>query len=109
MTRKDAIVRRLEDGLHPTLLEVVDESHQHSVPAGAESHFNVVIVSDAFAGCSRVERHRKVHALLQQQLDEGLHALTLTLLTPAENEKRGGASIVSPACRGGSKGEASTH
>ena len=102
MSRKDTIERELREGLAPSLLAVVDESHRHSVPAGAESHFNVTVVSEHFADMGRIDRHRRVHELLKAELAAGLHALTLTLLTPEEHAQKGG-SIQSPACLGGSK------
>ena len=86
-------------GLEPVELDVQDESRQHSVPEGAETHFNVMLVTAAFEGMGRVDRHRRVHELLREELAGGLHALTLTLLTPAEVAER----IASPKCLGGSK------
>lgn len=108
MRRKQIIEERLAGELTPVHLEVVDESHRHSVPAGAESHFNVTVVSADFDGMMRVDRHRRIHQLLKSELDGGLHALTLTLLTPVEFEAKGGASIVSPNCLGGSKADKSS-
>ncbi len=103
MQRKQIIEERLTENLSPVHLAVVDESSRHSVPAGSESHFNVTVVSATFDGMIRVERHRRIHELLKSELDGGLHALTLTLLTPSEFEAKGGSSIVSPNCMGGSK------
>ena len=103
MQRKRRIEERLTSALAPDHLAVLDESSKHSVPAGSESHFNVTVVSAHFSDMMRVARHRHIHSLLQSELDGGLHALTLTLLTPAEFEAKGGASIVSPNCLGGSK------
>jgi BolA protein len=102
VSRKQSIEQKLTQALAPTHLEVNDESHQHSVPAGSESHFNLVVVTEAFSGEARVQRHRRVHELLSEELAAGLHALTLTLLTPDEFAARGGG-IASPACMGGSK------
>lgn len=101
MSRRDRIEAALRQGLAPAHLEVVDESHRHS--RGQESHYNVTVVSDGFEGELRVARHRRVHALLQGELAAGLHALTLTVLTPEEWQKRGGSSLESPSCMGGSK------
>jgi BolA protein len=101
--RKERIERVLRASFAPALLEVVDESARHSVPEGAESHFHVVVVSDGFDGRGRLDRHRAVHALLADELAGGLHALTLTLLTPAEHAAAGGRSVASPPCLGGSK------
>ena len=100
MNRRDRIQAALDAGLSPRHLEVIDESHRHA--HGHESHYNVTVVSDRFDGEMRVARHRRIHALLEEELAGGLHALTLTLLTPAEWEKRSTA-IASPKCAGGSK------
>jgi len=78
-----------------------DESHQHSVPAGAESHFNLLIVSDGFEGKRMVQRHQAVYRVLDEELQAGLHALTLQTLTPGEWSGQG--PLVSPKCLGGSK------
>lgn len=107
MSRKQLIEARIRDALVPTVLEVADESHRHSVPVGSESHFNVMVVSAAFEGDSRVERHRRIHRLLASELEAGLHALTLTLLTPKEHETKGALRIESPECLGGSKSKTS--
>jgi BolA protein len=89
-------------------LEVADESHMHSVPPGAESHFKVLVVSDAFVGEQRIGRHRRINALLRDELDSGLHALSIHAWTPEEwFERGGGAAPASPQCMGGSKATAS--
>jgi BolA protein len=103
MTRKALIETRITESLTPSVLDVVDESHRHSSGKGAESHFNVTVVSEAFEGENRVKRHRRIHSLLGDQMEAGLHALTLTLLTPGEYEAKSGQSIASPNCMGGSK------
>jgi BolA protein len=111
MTRKERIQAALA-ALSPEQLEVIDESHRHgggsgrtdAAPDGAahESHYNVVMVSSCFDGSTRIERHRRVHEILAAELATGLHALTLTLRTPAE-QAANGKSIASPSCLGGSK------
>jgi BolA protein len=103
MTRAQRIQERLTSELEPVHLAVLDESSRHSVPAGSESHFNLTVVSAQFDEMMRVQRHRRIHEILKAELDGGLHALTLTLLTPAEFEAKGGANIESPSCMGGSK------
>ena len=103
MSRKALIESRITESLAPVVLEVLDESHRHSSGEGAESHFNVTVVSEIFADDDRVKRHRRIHALLGDQMEAGLHALTLTLLTPAEYEAKSGQHIASPNCMGGSK------
>jgi BolA protein len=73
----------------PSHLEIVDDSARHAGHAGAgrhgETHYNVLIVSTAFANQSRVARSRAVHAALADEFASGLHALALTLKTPEEH------------------------
>lgn len=79
----DDIRQRLEAAFSPTQLEVVDDSERHRGHAGysegGESHFNVLIRAPAFAGMSRLERHRAVHAALGEALVKRIHALSLDL------------------------------
>jgi len=98
------IEEKLSAGLAPTLLEVINESSMHSVPVGSETHFKVVIVSDAFQGKALLERHRLVYGVLSDEMRDGIHALTITSRTPAEWEKTS-AVAKSPPCLGGSKTE----
>jgi BolA protein len=88
MTVADAMRDKLTRAFNPTALAVVDESHLHAGHAGArdggESHFRVEIVSEAFAGLSRVARHRRVHDVLAEELRGGVHALAVTARTPDE-------------------------
>ena len=103
MTIQARIETKLRDHLSAERLLVVNESHKHSGPA-TESHFNVICVSPEFEGQSRVQRQRAVNKLLQAEFDEGMHALTMKLLTPAEWDAAGGeVSNPAPKCRGGSK------
>jgi BolA protein len=98
---QSAIRSKLEAGLAPARLEVVDESHMHKGPA-TETHFKVVVVSEAFAGRSPIQRHRVVHGLLAAELAGGVHALSIVALTPEQWAEREGAVPDSPPCRGGS-------
>jgi len=86
------ITAKLTAAFAPVRLDVIDDSGRHAGHAGArpggESHFNVVIVSDAFAGKSRVERQRLVYGVLADELAGPVHALSLTLLTGAEAAAR---------------------
>ena len=104
MGRKDEIERRLIDALAPSRLALVDESHGHNVPKGAESHFNAIIVSEAFRGLSPVRRHRLVYEAMGDALRTGLHAFTMKTLTDAEYEAKGGeVENPAPKCLGGGK------
>jgi BolA protein len=72
----------------PDHLRVEDDSARHAGHAGAqpggETHFNVLLVSAAFRGQSRVERSRAVHQVLAREFADGMHALALTLRSPEE-------------------------
>ncbi len=88
MTVKNSIVVRLTEGLHPSLLDVIDESHQHAGHAGArpggETHFRVRVTAEAFAGKSRIVRHRMINELLAVELRDRVHALAIEARAPAE-------------------------
>lgn len=88
MTRKNRMETALAAALNPTVLEVEDESGKHFGHAGArpegETHYRVLVVSEAFRGKTRVDRHRTVNALLADEFAKGLHALALTAKTPEE-------------------------
>jgi len=88
MTMKERIAAKLSQGLHPMTLDIVDESDRHKGHAGAreggETHFRIHIVSQAFAGKGRLERHRMVNALLADELAAGVHALALKTAAPGE-------------------------
>lgn len=76
------IIQTLQAALHPTKLEVVDESYQHAGHAGANdsgvgTHFRVRIASSLFTDISRVKQHRLVYDALRPYIDQGLHALAI--------------------------------
>jgi BolA protein len=87
-----AIREKLTTAFAPVALDIEDQSARHAGHAGAtrgdgsrgETHFHVRLVSAAFQGLSRVERQRRVHAALKDELAGPVHALTLTLLAPPE-------------------------
>ena len=86
--RHERLRAALAEAFHPAVLEVVDDSARdagHSgAAAGGETHYNVLIVSAAFATMTRVQRSRAVHETVAHELGTGLHALSLTLRTPEE-------------------------
>lgn len=98
MTKLDRIRDALQ-ALSPAHLEVLDESHMHS--RGLETHYKVVIASDAFAGKPAVRRHQAVYAAMGALMSE-VHALALHTYTPGEWAAQGAAPD-SPRCLGGSK------
>ena len=88
MSVEQRIRDKLSAGFSPTRLEVINESHFHaghaSSPGTGESHFRVAIVAAAFAGKSRIERHRMVNAALADELAGGVHALAIKAFAPGE-------------------------
>jgi BolA protein len=84
----DLITEKLTKAFAPESLRVVDESHQHEGHAGhrpgGETHFRVYIVSEAFKGKSRIERHRMVNATLAGELAGSVHALAIHAKSPDE-------------------------
>ena len=92
MSVKDTMRAKLESALKPLSLDVIDDSAKHAghmlhpggVEPRGETHFTVKVVSEAFAGKSRLERHRMVNALLAQELADGVHALAIQAKSPGE-------------------------
>jgi BolA family transcriptional regulator, general stress-responsive regulator len=81
MRTADIITKKLTEAFAPQSLEVVDESHRHEGHAGhrpgGQTHYRVYIVSDAFKGKSRIERHRMINQLLSAELAGSVHALAI--------------------------------
>ena len=88
MSIEERIREKLTKAFAPQALEVVNDSHRHAGHAGSpgtgESHFSIKVVSAAFAGKSRLERHRMVNQVLAEELAGKVHALAVTALTPDE-------------------------
>src|SRR5258705_13710077 len=88
MQVKTRIAEKLVAAFAPQSLDVVDESHQHEGHAGhrpgGQTHFRVHIVSEAFRGKSRIERHRMVNQTLSGELAGGVHALAIHASAPGE-------------------------
>ncbi len=88
MSVEASIKEKLMLSLAPTRLDVINESHMHaghrSSPGTGESHFRVLVIAPAFAGKSRVERHRMVNEALRGDVGGKIHALALTTLAPGE-------------------------
>jgi BolA protein len=87
-----AIRQRLTETFAPSRLDLVDQSARHAGHAGArpegESHFELTIVAEAFAGKNRIERQRMVFAALGDLMQTEIHALAITALTPDEAADR---------------------
>jgi BolA protein len=88
MSTKDIIIDKLREAFSPESLDVTDESHLHEGHAGhrpgGETHFRVYIVSPAFEGKSRIERHRMINAALSRELAGSVHALAIKAQVPGE-------------------------
>src|SRR5437763_1320236 len=88
MRTADIITEKLTQAFTPESLRVVDESHQHEGHAGhrpgGQTHFRVYIVSEAFRGKSRIERHRMINGMLAGELQGGVHALAIHANAPGE-------------------------
>jgi BolA protein len=88
MLVRDIMTTKLNDAFTPDSIDVVDESHLHEGHAGhqpgGQSHFRVYIVSQAFAGKSRIDRHRMINAVLADDLAGGVHALAIHASAPGE-------------------------
>ena len=88
MATQDTISNKLREAFSPDSLQVVNESHLHEGHAGhqpgGETHFRVYIVSPAFKGKSRLERHRMINALLEAELSGSVHALAIHAQAPGE-------------------------
>ena len=85
--RAERIRQILSSRFDPSELLIKDQSHLHAGHAGAQDgrgHFDVTIVSDAFAGKSRIERHRMVYDALQPIIDSDIHALRIKARDPGE-------------------------
>ena len=86
-SRSDRIEAKLRAALEAESVEVVDESHLHAGHAGARSgkgHFRVRVVSERFAGLSRIQSQRLVFAALAEEMESDIHALAMQTLTPDE-------------------------
>ena len=100
---QDSITSKLAAALSPQHLEVVNESHMHSVPPNSETHFKLVIVADVFSTKRKVARQQSVYQLLAEELAGPVHALAMHTYSPEEWANRAAPAPDSPNCLGGSK------
>ena len=103
MTVQAHIEQKLAAELNPLHLQVVNESDNHNVPPGSESHFKVVVVSAAFEGKMLVARHRMINKILADELKNQIHALALHTYTEADWVEKNGDAPLSPPCLGGGR------
>ncbi|XP_028171595.1 bolA-like protein DDB_G0274169 [Ostrinia furnacalis] len=98
---ESTIRSKLQSALEAKHLDVINESYMHNVPKGAETHFKVVVVSDKFDGLPLIKRHRLVNDLLKEELQTGVHALSIVAKTPTQWDESDKVVESSPNCRGG--------
>ncbi|MBA8818089.1 BolA protein [Ochrobactrum sp. 19YEA23] len=99
-SKQDVMQTKLTAAFAPERLEIINESHLHAghhhhdsdhhaaFDGSGETHFRVRIVSDAFTGLSRVQRHRAINEVLKDELNNGVHALALEPSAPGEPTRR---------------------
>ncbi|KAI9831815.1 MAG: hypothetical protein M1819_004712 [Sarea resinae] len=93
---EDAVRAKIIEAMHPTTLEIYNDSHMHAHhkamegSTSKETHFRMVITSDVFKSKMQPARHRMVYALLKDEMDRagGIHALQLRTRTPEEEERQ---------------------
>jgi BolA protein len=91
-TVREKMEEKLSSAFSPKFLQVIDESDKHAghlghdggAGHGGETHFRVQIVSETFAGKSRIERHRAVNSVLADEFAAGVHALAMEIRAPGE-------------------------
>ena len=96
------IESKLTAQLAPIFLSVENESHMHNVAKNSQTHFKLIIASEAFAGINKVKQHQLVYQILADELAGSVHALALHTFTPQDwdaNQR----DLASPNCMGGSK------
>lgn len=95
---QSSIQAKLSQRFRPVYMEVLNESHMHSVPPNSETHFKVVLVADEFQGMMKVRRHQAIYGELAAELEGPVHALALHLYTPLEWSEKSGGAPESPLC-----------
>ncbi len=103
MSIEKQIRQRLTECLQPQHLEVINESSNHNVPEGSESHFKVVLVSEHFSDLPMLKCHRLVYGALAEELAGPLHALALHTYSPQHWTEHQYPAPQSPLCHGGQR------
>ena len=99
---EQAVLKLIEGAFCPEHVELINESHMHSVPPNSETHFKLVLVSQEFEGLNKVKRHQAVYAALAEYMGNPIHALALHTYSPTEWQENSSVAA-SPNCMGGSK------
>lgn len=90
LSRAARMRQKLQSSLEASALDIEDVSYQHAGHAAVkdnanETHFNIKVISPKFEGQSLVKRHRMVYDLLTDELNSGLHAISIVAKTPKES------------------------
>tara|TARA_A100001388_G_scaffold277039_1_gene266598 strand:- start:20598 stop:20903 length:306 start_codon:yes stop_codon:yes gene_type:complete len=99
---KDKIEEKLKTQISTLYVEVINESPNHNVPDGAESHFKVIVVSNDFENMRPVQRHQLIYKALNEEM-KLIHAIAIHPFTKIEWDKNNQSSSDSPDCLGGSE------
>ena len=99
---KDKIEEKLKTQISSLYVEVINESPNHNVPDGAESHFKVIVVSNDFENMRPVHRHQLIYKALNEEM-KLIHAIAIHPFTKIEWDKNNQSSSDSPDCLGGSE------
>tara|TARA_B100001248_G_scaffold65150_3_gene45539 strand:- start:1156 stop:1461 length:306 start_codon:yes stop_codon:yes gene_type:complete len=99
---KDKIEEKLKTQISSLYVEVINESPNHNVPDGAESHFKVIVVSNDFENMRAVQRHQLIYKALNEEM-KLIHAIAIHPFTKIEWDKNNQSSSDSPDCLGGSE------
>ena len=103
MSMQAEIEAKLSAELGPSFMQVINESDNHNVPPGSESHFKLLLVSEKFDGKNLLARHRLVNSILRTELRDSIHALAMHTYTESEWRDMQGDAPISPPCMGGGK------
>ena len=99
---KYKIEEKLKTQISSLYVEVINESPNHNVPDGAESHFKVIVVSNDFENMRPVQRHQLIYKALNEEM-KLIHAIAIHPFTKIEWDKNNQSSSDSPDCLGGSE------
>lgn len=92
MSLTDQIKQKLTEALKPEYMELINNSHKHVGHAGhdgsGESHYQLIVVSYIFENCSKIQRHRMINNVIEDEFRAGLHAFSIKAFTPAEYAKK---------------------
>ena len=102
MVIQEKIEKLVSETFSPEYIELINESHMHSVPPDSETHFKLVLVSSQFEGQRQVQRHQSVYRSVAELMNNPIHALALHTFSPEEWIEKEGVSVAdSPNCMGG--------